>query len=168
MLADRDEGFMADTPVVDQKSLRVILREKFPRDQGQLLPALHFLQHEFGYLPDWAMELTGWHLGIPVSEVYGAATSYTELRVEKPGEYVVRVCTGLGCRVNGGKELLAAAESALGVHAGETAADGSVTLEETACGFLCGMAPAVEIDGDWRGRATPESLKSALQEAASK
>ncbi|MDA1347576.1 MAG: NAD(P)H-dependent oxidoreductase subunit E [Chloroflexi bacterium] len=157
-----------DTTVVDQKSLRAILRNNFPRDRGQLLPALHFLQHEFGYLPDWAMELTGWHLGIPISEVYGTATSYTELRVEKPGGFIVRVCTGLGCWVNGGKELLAVAESALGVHAGETAADGSVTLEETPCGFLCGTAPAVEIDGAWKGRATPESLKSALHEAAAR
>lgn len=168
MLADRDEGFMEDKPVVDQKSLRAILRKKFTRERGQLLPALHFLQHEFGYLPDWAMELTGWHLGIPVSEVYGAATSYTEFRVEKPGKQVVRVCTGLGCWVNGGKELLAAVESALGVHAGETTVDGSATLEETACGFLCGTAPAVEINGAWTGRATPESLKSALQEAAAR
>ena len=151
--------------VADQKSLRAVLRDKFPRDRGQLLPALHYLQHEFGYLPDWAMEITGWHLGIPVSEVYGAATSYTELRVEQPGTHVVRVCTGLGCWVNGGKELLAEAESTLGIHAGGTKPDGSVTLEETACGFLCGVAPAVEVDGRWHGRADAASLKSTLREA---
>ena len=81
----------------DRKSLRAALRDRFPRERGQLLPALHFLQHEFGYLPDWAMEVTGWHLGVPASEVYGAATSYTELRIDKPGEHVLRVCTGLGC-----------------------------------------------------------------------
>ena len=67
--------------ITDRNTLRSELREKFPRNHGQLLPALHFLQHEFGYLPDWAMEVVGWHLGIPSSEVYGAATSYTELRV---------------------------------------------------------------------------------------
>ena len=153
--------------VDDRKSLRAILRERFPRERGQLLPALHFLQHEFGYLPDWAMEVTGWHLGVPASEVYGAATSYTELRTEKPGEHVLRVCTGLGCWINGGKEILALMESELGLHPGGTTPDGGVTLEETPCGFLCSMAPAVELDGRWKGRVTPSSALEILHEAVS-
>ena len=148
----------------DRNALRSTLREKFPRgDRGQLLPALHYLQHEHGHLPDWAMEVVGWHLGIPASEVYGAATSYTELRVEKPGSHVLRVCTGLSCWLNGGKELLSATESELGVLPGHTTDDGLITFEETACGFLCGMAPAVEIDGTWHGRATPEQVAGLIQ-----
>ena len=152
--------------MTDRNSLRAALREKFPRNHGELLPALHYLQHEFGYLPDWAMEVVGWHLGIPASEVYGAATSYTELRVEKPGTNVLRVCTGLSCRVNGAGELLSAVESELGVHPGRTTPDGLITFEETPCGFLCGMAPAVEFGGSWHGRATPDSLKGLIREVA--
>ena len=150
--------------VTDRNTLRAELRESFPRDHGQLLPALHYLQHEFGYLPDWAMEVVGWHLGIPSSEVYGAATSYTELRVEKPGAHVLRVCTGLSCRINGAAELLAAAESELKQHGGQTSSDGLVTLEETACGFLCSLAPAVELDGTWTGRAGLDSVKALIAE----
>ena len=149
--------------VTDRNSLRGVLREKFPRNHGQLLPALHFLQHEFGHLPDWAMEVVGWHLGIPASEVYGAATSYTELRTEKPGAHVLKVCTGLSCWVNGGKELVDAAEMELRVHPGQTTPDGRITFEETPCGFLCGMAPAVELDGSWRGRATAEVLTGLIR-----
>ena len=151
--------------ITDRNTLRKVLREKFPRDHGQLLPALHFLQHEFGYLPDWAMEVVGWHLGIPASEVYGAATSYTELRIQEPGSHVLKVCTGLSCWINGGKELLRAAESELGAHPGQTK-DGSITFEETPCGFLCGMAPVVQMDGAWRGRATPESVRALTREVA--
>ena len=142
----------------DRNALRAVLRDRFPRDHGQLLPALHFLQHEFGYLPDWGMEVVGWHLGIPASEVYGAATSYTELRIGQPGAHILRVCTGLGCRINGGGDLLNATGAELRVHPGETTPDGAVTFEETACGFLCAMAPAVEWDGTWMGRATVESV----------
>ena len=131
----------------DRNSLRRELRAKFPRNHGQLLPALHFLQHEFGYLPDWAMEVVGWHLGIPSSEVYGAATSYTELRTEEPGETLVRVCAALPCLVSGSAAILSALESELGVKSGQTSDDARYTLEEVPCGFLCGMAPAVEIDG---------------------
>ena len=138
----------------------------FPRNRGQLLPALHFLQHEFGHLPDWGMEVVGWHLGIPASEVYGAATSYTELRIEKPVAHVLRVCTGLSCLVSGAKGLLTEVESHLAVHAGHTTPDGRVTVEETACGFICGMAPAVELDGSWSGRATPQSVRALIEKAA--
>ena len=149
----------------DRNTLRSELREKFPREREQLLPALHHLQHEHGYLPDWAMEVVGWHLGIPASEVYGAATSYTELRVQEPGSHVVRVCTGLSCWLNGGREVLSAAERELGLHSGHTSTDGLFTLEETACGFLCGMAPAIEIDGAWHGRTTPASVASLVRKA---
>ncbi len=149
-----------------RKALRAVLRERFPRDRGQLLPALHHLQHEFGHLPDWAMEVVGWHLGIPVSEVYGAATSYSELRVQEPGERVVRVCTGLACWLSGGGDILEAMQAELGVHAGETAPDGGVTLEETPCGFLCGVAPALELNGRWTGRVTPDSARALVQGTA--
>ena len=150
--------------ITDRNSLRAALRETFPRNHGQLLPALHFLQHEFGHLPDWGMEVVGWHLGIPASEVYGAATSYTELRIEKPAAHVLRVCTGLSCWINGGKELLSAVESELRVHPGQSTPDGGITFEETPCGFLCGMAPAVEFDDSWKGRATPELVKGLVRE----
>ena len=147
----------------ERNTLRATLREKFPRNRGQLLPALHFLHHEYGYLPDWAMEVVGWHLGIPSSEVYGAATSYTELRIRKPSEHVIRVCTGLSCWLNGGRQLMAEAHSAL---AKGTAQD-RVTLEETPCAYMCGVAPVAEIDGEWRGRLDSGSLGTIIGEVSS-
>ena len=147
----------------ERNELRSTLRQKFPRNRGQLLPALHFLHHEFGYLPDWAMEVVGWHLGIPSSEVYGAATSYTELRISKPGEHVIRVCTGLSCWLNGGRQLIAQAHAQLGA---EVRAD-RVTLEEVPCAYICGVAPAVEIDGSWRGRVDFEEFGRIVEEVSS-
>ena len=149
-----------------RNALRAELRSLFPRDRGQLLPALHHLQHEHGYLPDWAMEVVGWHLGIPASEVYGAATSYTELRLRRPGSHVVRVCTGLACLVNGARDVLAAAERELALSPGQTSGDGLITLEETACGFLCAAAPAVAVDDSWHGRLTSNSLTSIVRDLA--
>ena len=150
----------------DRNELRAALRKTFPRDHGQLLPALHYLQHEFGYLPDWAMEVVGWHLGIPASEVYGAATSYTELRLEKPGTHRLRVCTGLSCRLNGGSDLLEAATAEPRAHPGQTTPNGRITIEETPCGFLCAMAPVVEWDGAWMGRADIKSVKGLIEMAS--
>ena len=141
-----------------RNELRARLRRMFPRNHGELLPALHYLQHEYGYLPEWAMEVVGWHLGIPASEVYGAATSYTELRLTPPGALAARVCLGLSCRLNGGDKVMDAMETALGIRRGETAADGSATLEETACGFLCAVGPAVEVNGAWHGRVSADDV----------
>ena len=141
---------------MERDELRPLLRQKFPPERNSLLPALHFLQHEFGYLPDWALQLVGWHLRVPASEVYGAATSYTELRVAQPGRHLVRVCNGLSCWHGGGREILERLIQSLGIQPGETSDGGRVTLETTPCGFLCALAPAVEVDGCWRGRAGGE------------
>jgi len=128
-----------------------------------LLPALHFLHDEFGYLPDWAMEVVGWHLGIPSSEVYGAATSYTELRLERPTAHVLRVCTGLSCRLNGGLGILDAVADELRAHPDLNKGDHQVTVEEIPCAFLCSLAPVVEIDSQWRGRATQDDVRILVQ-----
>ncbi len=147
----------------ERNELRATLRQKFPRSRGQLLPALHYLHHEFGYLPDWAMEVVGWHLGIPSSEVYGAATSYTELRIQKPAEHVIRVCTGLSCWLNGGKRLMAAAHSTLA----NSGARDEYTLEETPCAYMCGVGPVAEINGEWRGRIDEGKLSAMIGEVSS-
>ena len=68
-----------------RNELRPILREKFPTEWTYLLPALHYLQEEFGQRADWALHSVCWHLRVPASEVNGAATSYTELRIDAPG-----------------------------------------------------------------------------------
>ena len=149
--------------ITDKNSLRAALRENFPRNHGQLLPALHFLQHEFGHLPDWGMEVVGWHLGIPASEVYGAATSYSELRINAAGNHIVRVCAGLSCWTNGGRELLESLSQALALQPGETTPDGRFTLEETPCGFLCSVAPAVEVDYRWLARTNPQEITDWVQ-----
>lgn len=109
------------------------------------------------------MEVVGWHLGIPSSEVYGAATSYTELRMRKPAEHVIRVCTGLSCWLNGGRQLLQKAHSALA----KGDIQDRVTLEETPCAYICGVAPAVEIDGSWQGRVNSEEFVGVLREVSS-
>ncbi len=146
-------------PTRDQRNaLRAELRQRFQRERGQLLPALHYVHHKFGHLPGWAMEVTGWHLGIPVSEVYGAATSYSELRIEHPGRHLVRVCTGLACTGAGARDLLSGITT-------DTPQDGGTTVEETACGYLCGVAPAVQVDGAWLGRADAGAVLDRLKAA---
>ena len=148
---------------MEANQLRPILREKFPRERAYLLPALHFVQEEVGHLPDWALQTVAWHLRVPASEVYGAATSYSELRINAAGNHIVRVCAGLSCWTNGGRELLESLSQALALQPGKTTPDGRFTLEETPCGFLCSVAPAVEVDHKWLGRANPPKITAWVQ-----
>jgi NADH:ubiquinone oxidoreductase subunit F (NADH-binding)/NADH:ubiquinone oxidoreductase subunit E len=135
---------------------------RHPRERTWLLPALRDIQHAERWLSPEALDAVAAHLRVPVSEVWGVATHYPELRLARPGARVVRVCTGVACAVLGARDLLRACEERLGVRAGETAADGSVTLEEFDCAFACSVAPVIEVDHARRGRVTLDELDAAL------
>lgn len=136
---------------MEREELRPILREKFPPQRTYLLPALHFLQEELGHLPEWALQVVAWHLRTPASVVYGAATSYTELRIQQPSQHLLRVCTGLSCWHGGARDLLSRLTDKLNAVSGEAEIECPVTLEETPCAYRCPLAPLVEVDGVWRG-----------------
>jgi len=134
----------------------------FPRERTWLLPALEEAQRAERWLSPDTLDRIAAHLRVPKSEVWGVASHYPELRLSRPGRRIVRVCTGVSCRVRGGRELLAACEGKLGIGAGQTTADGAVTLEELDCAFACSVAPVIEVDHAYRGRVEPGDLDSLL------
>ena len=143
-----------------QSGLRRALRNHFPqRSRDNLLPVLHYLQHGHGYLPEWALQVVGWHLRVPASEVYGAATSYSELHLDPPKLRSVVVCTGLACWQSGSDELLNEVLQLPGP-------DDVWNVTTTACAFMCGLAPAVRVNGSWHGRVNAERLASLIENAA--
>src|SRR5437867_12544205 len=99
------------------------LLAKFPRERTWLLPALQAVQRAERYLSPDALEAVAAHLRVPKSEVWGVASHYPELRLARPGRRRIRVCTGVSCRVRGGREPLAACEQRLGVPAGPRTPD---------------------------------------------
>ena len=100
----------------------------FPRERTWLLPALHAVQDELRWIPADALGEVASHLRVPLSEAYGVATHYPEYRLAEPGKRIVRVCTGVSCRIRGGLDLL----KALAV-----VAHPDVTLEPFDCAFNC-------------------------------
>ncbi|MBI4011212.1 MAG: NAD(P)H-dependent oxidoreductase subunit E [Candidatus Rokubacteria bacterium] len=130
----------------------------FPRERTWLLPALQALQAERGWLTLDDLAAVGAHLRVPQSEVYGVATHYPELRLAPRGAHLLRVCTGLSCRVNGGLDLLRGLTERL-------AAEGEVTLEEADCCFVCGVAPVVEVDHRYLGGPSVEGVLEAIGQA---
>ena len=149
---------MSDSNKMARNKLRNSLIEYFPRRRESLLPILHYLQHTYGYLPGWALEVVGWHLGVPASEVYGAATTYTELRLDEPQEGEVIVCTGLTCRQNGGRDMLDFLDNVK-----EGVEKTTCTVKTVPCAFICAVGPvAKRKDGKWHGRMSLSDLRLML------
>ncbi len=136
--------------------------DRFPRERTWLLPALQAAQYRDRWLSPEALTAVAEHLRVPKSEVYGVATNYPEFRLIQPGRRVMRVCTGVSCRIRGSLDLLAACERRLALKAGGTTADGAVTLERLDCAFNCSMAPVVEIEEQQYGRVSERDLETIL------
>ena len=130
----------------------------FPRERTWLLPALRAAQEALGHLPEAALAQVAAHLRVPLSEVWGVATGYPELRLAPRGHHHARVCTGVSCALLGGAELLAEAARRHGVAVGDTGADRALTLESADCFFECSMAPMIEVDGAYHGRVAPDDV----------
>lgn len=140
---------------MDKGELRRRLAE-LPRDRSQLLPALHLIHDVLHHLPPWSLELVSEHLGVPGVQVESIADSYSELRRKPPGPVDVRICTGLSCWLRGASALL---ERANRVAASK---DGDADVEEFDCGFICGVAPVVEVNGAYAGRVDEGELERII------
>jgi formate dehydrogenase subunit gamma len=121
---------------------------------GALLPILHALQAEFGYVEAEAEPLIAEALNITRAEVHGVVTFYHDFRRERPGRHVLRLCRAEACQARGGDALAADVEAGLGVPINSTTPDGRVTFEAVHCLGLCASGPAIMIDGQLVGRVT--------------
>jgi formate dehydrogenase subunit gamma len=140
------------------------IRECLDRE-GPLLPLLHALQEEFGYIDEAAEPLIAEALNITRAEVHGVITFYHDFRRASSGRHVLKLCRAEACQAAGGDPLVLHAEARLGVPMGGTAADGSVTLEPVYCLGLCAVAPSAMLDGRVVGRLDRGRLDGLLAEA---
>ena len=129
---------------------------------GALLPILHALQEEFGYVDGEAVPLLAKALNLSQADVHGVITFYHEFRSARPGRHVVKVCVAEACQARGSQPLVDYLRSKLGLDLGETAADGSFTLEAVYCLGNCALGPNALVDERLLGRLTPARLEGAL------
>jgi NADH:ubiquinone oxidoreductase subunit E len=136
--------------VFDEAPLAEILGEYASRP-GSLVPVLQATQGAYGFLPEPALTRISRSLRLPIAEVLGVATFYTQFHLQPRGEHVIRICHGTACHVRGASEVTTAIVSELGVEVGQTADDLSFTVESVACVGCCGLAPVVLIDEQTHG-----------------
>lgn len=129
---------------------------------GPLMPIMQKAQELFGYLSMETMTLIADSLNIPVSEVYGVATFYSQFSLNAKGDKVVSVCTGTACYVRGAQAILDEVKNQLGIEVGETTPDAKFSILDTRCLGCCGLAPVMVINGDVYGRLVVSDVKGIL------
>lgn len=132
--------------------------------QDALIEVLHKAQESFGYLEEEVLSYIARHLKLPLSYIYGVATFYHLFSLKPSGVHSCVVCLGTACYVKGGDKVLSALEKHTGVKAGETTADGQVSLVTVRCIGACGIAPAVVYDSQVAGQQTPDSAIAKVKE----
>jgi NADH:ubiquinone oxidoreductase subunit E len=119
---------------------------------GAAMPILQEAQRIFGYLPLEVQKFISDHTGVPIAELYGITTFYSQFSIEPRGKHHVGVCLGTACYVKGSQKVLDKVSEDLGIRVGETTADGMFTLDATRCLGCCGLAPVMMIDEDVYGK----------------
>jgi bidirectional [NiFe] hydrogenase diaphorase subunit len=137
--------------------------KKHQFQHSALIEVLHTAQELFGYLENDLLYFVARGMKLPPSKVYGVATFYHFFSLKPKGEHTCVVCTGTACYVRGAGELLTSLEREVNVTAGETTADGKLSLLTARCLGACGIAPAVVLDGAVRGHATVEDLLNSVK-----
>lgn len=147
-----------------ENSIGVIL-DRHSKQEGPLLPILHSVQAEFGYIPAEVVPLIADRLNITRAEVHGVITFYHDFRDAPAGKHVVKICRAEACQAVGGGALSERAFEKLGIGWHETTANGAVTLEPVYCLGLCANGPAAMVDGKVLGRVDAAKLDAVIKEA---
>lgn len=136
--------------------------EPYKGKKEMVIPVLQKVQDHYGYLPRSAMEQVSLRMRIPLSRLYGVATFYAQFKMKPRGRYIIRVCKGTACHIQGSPKIAEKIEETLGIQSGETTDDLRFTLEEVACIGACALAPVIMINDDPHGRLTPDKIKGIL------
>nr|WP_244598296.1 formate dehydrogenase subunit gamma [Pseudohoeflea suaedae] len=132
--------------------------------EGPLLPILHAVQAEFGYVPRDVQPAIADALNISRAEIHGVVSFYHDYRSEPAGRHVIRICRSEACQSMGGEAAAASLLQKLGLDWHQTSADGAVTVEPVYCLGLCACSPAAMVDGDVYGRLDDETINDILEE----
>jgi len=135
---------------------------RYPKSRSALLPLLHLVQSEQGYVSEDGITFCAEQLGLAEAEVTAVVSFYTMYKREPVGEYHVGVCTNSLCAVMGGDAIFADLREHLGIGNDETTGDGKVSLEHLECNAACDYAPVVMVNWEFFDNMTPRSARDLV------
>jgi NADH-quinone oxidoreductase subunit E len=137
---------------------------KYPRPRSALLPLLHLVQSEEGFVSTDGIEYCAAKFGLTEAEVTAVVSFYTMYKRRPVGEYHVGVCTNTLCAVMGGDQIFAELTGHLGVGNDETTPDGKVILEHIECNAACDYAPVMTVNWEFFDNMTPEAARQLVDD----
>lgn len=135
---------------------------------GSLITVLQKAQAIYGYLPADVLNHIAEQMSIPAAKVFGVATFYTQFRFKPVGKYLIMLCQGTACHVNGSLMLEKTIFDSLGIKDGETTEDGLFTLKNVACLGCCSLSPVMMINDETYGSLTPQKVRDILAQLKEK
>ncbi len=147
---------------VDLDQLAPVL-DKYKHKPGSLITILQKAQEIYGYLPMDVMEHIAEVTGVKPAELFGVATFYTQFRLEPIGKYLIMLCMGTACHVNGAAPICDAICDELKIEDGETTEDRMFTLNNVACLGCCSLSPVMMINGETYAKLTPDKTRKILR-----
>ena len=135
--------------------------------EGPMLPILHKVQEEFGFIPEATKQIIANALNLSRAEVHGVVSFYHDFRARPAGRHVLKLCRAEACQSMGGEPLADRIKAKLGIDWHETTPDGAVTLEPVYCLGLCACAPAAMLDGAVIGRLNADMVREIAAEVRS-
>ena len=134
---------------------------------GGLLPLLHAIQADVGYVPDTAVPIIAKGLNLSRAEVHGVISFYHDFKTHPIGRHTVQICRAEACQSMGSRQLEAYAKQALAVDYGETTTDGAITLEPVYCLGNCACSPSVRINDDIFARVDADRFDQLISDLTS-
>lgn len=138
--------------------------DRYRNSKGSTIVVLQEIQNLYKFLPEDALKKYSDEYKIPISEIYGVATFYSQFKFVKPGENQIKVCHGTACHINGADRISAAAEESLGIKAGETTKDGKFSIEDVACLGCCSLAPVIMVNENVYAKLDDKGMKKIIKE----
>ena len=138
--------------------------EKYGNNSGNLITILQKAQEIYGYLPTDVIYKVAEQTGSTPAKVMGVATFYTQFRLKPVGKYLIMLCKGTACHVNGADRIETALSEELGISDGETTDDGLFSIKNVACLGCCSLSPVMMINDETYGSLTPEKAVGIIRE----
>lgn len=157
---------MQDMNTIEAVDLSLVapIVKKFEGKKGTLITILQEAQAAYGYLPKSVLSEIAKQTGVKEAKVYGVATFYTQFRLKPIGKYLIMLCQGTACYVNGAAAIERAICEELNIVEGETTEDNIFTFNNVACLGCCSLAPVMMINDETYANLTPEKTKEILRE----
>lgn len=137
--------------------------DKYLTLPGNLMPVLQGIQDGYGFVPKPTIELVAERLNVYPSQIYGVLTFYSQFHMKPRGRYIIRVCVGTACHVQGAERIVDTFFGRLGIGHAETSEDLRFTFEKVACLGACGMAPLAMVNDDTFGKMTVQRVDEIVE-----